>query len=228
MVTEAALARDLGVISRKLAEVLAGERAAALDGERRLAQDQTAIENLLHAVEEAKAGGRWRNTRFNIFDVLGRPRLEQAHSSFLAWLFDPAEAHGFDDTFLRQFVQSALGTELPSTQPVTVVPEFEWGDCRFDVHVEGPGWCLVVENKIDDSPWASQRARYEAYCTQRKKRGQQAWLVYITPETRRPSRRCGSISYREVGRILETLVPCAPAAPLIEHFCEHIFTDLET
>jgi len=47
--------------------------------------------------------GVWVKTRCNVFDVLGRPRIEDAHSSALAWLMDPAESHGLGDKFLRAF-----------------------------------------------------------------------------------------------------------------------------
>src|ERR1022692_2282659 len=89
--TNVKLANELQAISRELDEILANERAAAIELDRRFAEEHGAIEELLQSVQEAKLGGRWRNTRFNVFDVLGRPRLEEAHSSFLAWVLDPAE-----------------------------------------------------------------------------------------------------------------------------------------
>jgi len=222
------LSKELQVISRKLDEVLADERVVAIESDRRLAEGQAAIERLLQAVQESKAADRWRNTRFNLFEVLGCRRREQVHSSFLAWLLDPTEAHGLGDSFLRQLMRTAIGTEPPSTAEVTVSPEFECGDNRFDIHVTGDGWCLIVENKIDDSPWAEQCARYQAYCDGWKNRGQEAWLVYITPHARRPSKTIPHwVPYRDVRRLLESLTPSAAARLLIEQFCEHIFADLE-
>ena len=82
--TNVKLANELQAISQELDEILATERAAALELDRRFAEEHGAIEKLLQSVQEAKLLGRWRNTRFNVFDVLGRPRLEEAHSSFLA------------------------------------------------------------------------------------------------------------------------------------------------
>jgi hypothetical protein len=226
--TNRKLTIELQTIGRGLDEIDAKEHAAALGLERRFAEDQEAIEKLLKSTEEAKASGRWRNSRLNVFEVLGYCRLERAHSSVLAWLLDPAEAHGLGDEFLRQFMRRAVGTEPPSTAEVTVSPEFECGDNRFDIHVTGDGWRLVVENKIDDSPWAGQCAKYQAYCDGWKKRGQKAWLVYITPHTRRPSRTIRHwVPYSDIRRLLESLTPCASATPLIEHLCEHIFVDLE-
>ena len=36
---------------------------------------------------EIDLGTLWRNTAWNLFEVLGRPRLEDAHSSVIAWLW---------------------------------------------------------------------------------------------------------------------------------------------
>ena len=47
-------------------------------------EDLGTIEKLLESIQEAKSSGGWRNTRVNVFDVLGRPRQEDEHFSFLA------------------------------------------------------------------------------------------------------------------------------------------------
>jgi len=226
--TDARLADELRAISRELDEILAKEREAAFELDRRFAEDHGAIERLLQSVQEAKLGGRWRNTRFNVFDVLGRARREEAHSSFLAWLLDPAEAHGFADALLRKFMRLSLGKEPPSTLDALVSREYRCGDIRFDIHVKGDGWCLIVENKIDDSFWEQQCRKYQEYCKKLMDRGEPAWLVYVTPPGRRPSGTVPWLSYREVRLILESLTPDVSAATVIKHFCEHIFSELET
>jgi len=226
--TDARLADELGAISRELDEILASEREAAFELDRRFSEDHGAIEKLLESVQEAKLNGRWRNTRFNVFDVLGRPRREEAHSSFLAWLLDPAEAHGLLDAFLREFMRRSLGKEPPSTVDILVSREYRCGDIRFDIHVKGDGWCLIVENKIDNSSWPQQRREYQEYCRRLTDRGEPAWLVYVTPPSRRPSGTVPWLSYRKVRLILESLTPDVSAATMIEHFCEHIISELET
>ena len=228
--TDGNLASELQKISRQLDEILALERAAIDELDRRFVKEHDAIEKLFQSVQEAKLLGRWRNTRINIFDLLGRPRLEEAHSSFLAWLLDPAESHGFGDAFLREFMRSSVrkGKELPSTLDVSVSREYRCGGMRFDIRVKGDHWCLVVENKVDDSPWEDQCRGYQEYCRKLKDRGEQAWLVYVTRPARRPSETIPWLSYREVRQILETLTPDASAAMAIEHFCEHILSNLET
>jgi hypothetical protein len=226
--TNGKLARELQAITRKLDEVLAEERAAADELGRRFAEDPGAIERLLQSVQEAKLSGRWRNTRFNVFEILGRPRLEEAHSSFLAWVLNPAEAHGFGDAFLREFVRRAVGEDLPSNLDVSVRREYRCGGTRFDILVKANRWCLVVENKIGDLAWEDQCREYQEYCRKLTDRGERAWLVYVTPPTRRPSRTVSWLPYREIRLILESLTPDASAATIIEDFCEHVMSDLET
>lgn len=222
------LASEFQAISQELGGILANERDAAIALGRRFAEDQRAIEKLLQSIQEAKLSGNWLNTRFNVFDILRRPRLEQAHSGFLAWLLDPAEAHGLGDVFLRKFMRQAIGKEPPATGRIEVSTEFPCGGRFSDIHVEGPGWQLIVENKIDDSAWEDQCHDYQAYCRKVMGRGEQAWLVYVTPPAHRPSdRTIPWLPYREVRLILESLSPDASAAALIENFCGHIISDLE-
>jgi len=225
--TNGKLANELQAFSRELDEVLADERAAAIEIDRRFAEDLGAIEELLQSVQEAKLGGRWRNTRFNVFDVMGRPRLEEAHSSYLAWVLDPDEAHGLGDAFLREFMRRSVGREPASTLDVSVSREYRCGSLRFDIYVKGDRWCLVVENKVDDSPWEDQCRKYQEYCRRLTERGEQAWLVYVTPPASRPPKAVPWLSYREVRLILESLTPDASVAKMIEDFREHVMADLE-
>jgi uncharacterized protein HemX len=60
--TDSELANELQAISLEIDDILANERSAGIG----------AIEELLQSVQEVKAAGGWRNTRFNVFDVLGR------------------------------------------------------------------------------------------------------------------------------------------------------------
>lgn len=196
----------------------------------RFSEDRDAIETFLRAIENAKGKGEWRDARYNVFDVLGRPRLEEAHSRFVAWLLDPNAAHGLHDSFLRQFMAKAVGKEPPTTLDVTVVPEKSFvssGIRRFDIHVTGDRWCMVVENKIDDQPWPDQRERLKEFCRQQSARGKKTWLVYLTRNARSIKQRTHSISYREVGEILDTMRPDVAADLIINHFRDHILSDLE-
>ena len=188
--------------------------------------------SLLQAVETARKDGEWRKTQFNLFEVLGRTHLELAHSSFLAWLLDPLESHGFGNKFLVRFMQSSGINEKPSTADLTVSREFQFSEGRFDIHVSGAKWCLVVENKIYATLSHDQCARYQRYCEGLTKPGYDAWLTYVTPNERPPSGHYW-LPYGKVREILEELLgssqssPASPAIMAVEQFCEHISAHFE-
>jgi len=219
--------RIIGLEFDKLSQV---EQSPDPVGSKRFAWDHLAIQRLLQTVEKAKTDGGWRKTQFNLFEVLGRPRLELAHSSFLAWLLDPLESHGLDGEFLRKFMRKSGIVEDPSIAGLTVTKELPFRDGRFDIHIKGNGWCLVVENKIDANLSQAQREKYQEYCKEQTVRGQMAWLVYVTPRERPPDGCCW-LSYRNIREILERILESRSPPPAtkmaIEQFCEHISAHYE-
>lgn len=222
--TNLELSSELQAIDAELARILTAERDASEKLEHQWVADQAVLERLLRSIEKAKRSGQWRNSSFNVFSVLDCDRKELAHSKLLAWLLDPAEAHGLGSKFLREFMLEAVGDEPPSTSDLQVSTELPCGAGRFDIHIEGREWCLVVENKVDSGASEDQRNRYEGYCKSR--RGKKAWLAYVTP-TAAPFPDCHWISYGRVRDILESLEADPVATPLIEHFCDHILSDFE-
>src|SRR5215472_9614423 len=56
---------------------------------------------------DVRSGVQWQNTAWNFFEVSGRQRQEDAYTRTIAWLMDPAGAHGLRDTFLRAFLEKA-------------------------------------------------------------------------------------------------------------------------
>jgi hypothetical protein len=96
--------------ARELDGILANERAEAIELKRRFGEEHGAIGNLLQSVQEAKLHGHWRHTRFNVFDVLGRHRSEEALSSFLAWVFGavwriPSRTNTFRGTGITAYLK---------------------------------------------------------------------------------------------------------------------------
>ncbi len=219
--TDPQLDRELETIGQELEQIAQAEQAPEAEAESQFAEGQAAIARLLDSVLDMKTSGQWHNIHVNAFEILGCTYREQAHSNFLAWLFDPAGAHGLGDAFLREFMLKATGT-APSTTDVIVTPEYEWNKCKFDVHVEGNTWRLIVENKINDSTWPGQCSRYRAYCDSFRK-PLQAWLVYVTPDSSKPLPSIPYwLSYRDVRSILESLEPAGEARQLIADFCQHV------
>jgi len=225
--TDEQLANEFWAIRRALEQIQTSERDASIGFDRRFERERSAIEEVLQLVQAAKGSGEWRNTRPNVFDILGQSHREDAHSSFLAWALNPAQSHGFGDAFLREFMRRSVKQEPPSRVDLRVSREYRGRvDLRFDIHVKGDRWRLIVENKVDDFPWAEQCRKYQGYCRRLQDLGEQVWLVYVTSAIP-PSLPNPWISYREIRQILESLTPDASARTVIENFCEHVISDLE-
>ncbi|MBR2585868.1 MAG: PD-(D/E)XK nuclease family protein, partial [Thermoguttaceae bacterium] len=101
-----------------------------------LSDDVVALKNFLLDIECLDPLSRWVS-KFNLFDVLDIAMFEIRHSSMLAWLLDPNENHGLDDSVLRGFIQyivnsysndtdTLFSTLLMSCQDFTV--SREWND----------------------------------------------------------------------------------------------------
>ena len=135
----------------------------ALEAADELAEDAPAVEAMLRAVGNRIESGTWRTTGWSIFEVLGIVRREDSHTDLLAWLFRPWEAHGLGVRFLQEFVFAASGKSLPNTKVYASVARKKLSSDAgvIDIEVQGDGWLLAVENKIDahESP-----GRYNAIC----------------------------------------------------------------
>lgn len=74
--------------------------------------EQSALADFVARAEslcaEVDSGVLWRNTDWNIFEVLGRPRLEDAYSSVIGWLMNPTAPHGLRDAFLNEFFSNGI------------------------------------------------------------------------------------------------------------------------
>jgi hypothetical protein len=68
------LADELRAISREIDATLAAACLATAELDRRFVDEHGALEALFESVQDAKSGGFWRNTRFNVFDISGRCR----------------------------------------------------------------------------------------------------------------------------------------------------------
>ena len=87
----------------------------------------------------------------------------------LAWLFSPWEAHGLGDRFLMAFVKAATGKELPNGRVYNVVCRKPIRAGIIDIEVQGDGWVLAVENKVDSFETPSQTIVYAKHYRKIKK-----------------------------------------------------------
>ncbi|MEK7405193.1 MAG: PD-(D/E)XK nuclease family protein [Acidobacteriota bacterium] len=182
------------------------------------------VEGLGRRVEKARRQGKWIKTHFNVFDVLGRPRLELAHSGVLAWLLDPEEAHGLGDAFLRGFLRRVAPGSRFRTGSVRVQRERRIAEGFLDINVQGPDWRLVVENKIDCPEGEDQTEKYWR-CLNKYGRRTRIVAVFLTPDGRKPQcPRFRPLSWRKLESLLCDLNVRGDAAVVIRHFAEHTCT----
>jgi hypothetical protein len=212
-VIETKLRASLGEIDKGLRYIRSSEA-------QRSHASNSAIERCLQAVESAVAQGEWRATRFNIFDILSVRRMEKPHSTILAWLLDPDGAHGFGDLLLRHFL--AVTRCERQFDEVTVTPEWKCGDGYVDIHVQGTGWALFIENKVDALESTDQTRRYARWM----RPDDRGVFLTVTGEPA-SSPRFRAIRYREVRRMLEKVSGAGEASIVTRHLIEHIFADLE-
>ncbi|MDQ8180192.1 PD-(D/E)XK nuclease family protein [Pelagicoccus sp. SDUM812005] len=119
----------------------------------------------LTKLEEAIGG-------FNIFQVLKFEYGEIRHSNVLAWLLDPAESHGLDDSFLKKWLMRVLHeSPVPELSPIDIDAwtllntsvRREWKNIDLLIEIElvnREKWVVCVENKVNSTQHSNQLARY--------------------------------------------------------------------
>ncbi len=191
---------------------------------------QSTVDPYLREVSSLIAAGRWHPVGWNVFDVLGRTWREDAYSDALAWLFNPREAHGMGIIPLEAFLQEACGQRTPNQDVIEVKARKRLTeDATIDVQVQGRGWWLGVENKANSLERDGQTIKYEAFYERFREAGDKVFLVFLTIDgVRAQSDKFRSMTYRRLRRVLEALEPETEAARIIiEHFVQHILSDLE-
>jgi hypothetical protein len=194
----------------------------------KLATHATQARAVLERVGERLERGNWRATGWNVFEVLGRVRLEDAHSDMLAWLFKPWEAHGLGDRFLQEFVVAATRKRLPNgrVQDSITRKKLSGNTGIIDIEVRGDGWLLAVENKIDACESPGQTTRYaEHYLRQT---GLDVICVFLTRKGEDAEAKLFQpLSYGKLRKLLNQMQGSADAMQLVHWFADHICSNLE-
>jgi predicted transcriptional regulator len=218
-------------IDRLAADWILGQQTREVVAETDLADFCKRAQSMCADVD---SGIVWRNTAWNLFEVLGRPRLEDAHSRVIAWLMKPTAPHGLKDAFLKAFFEKAFRIAAPAgTLECRVAVKRKTDNGEVDIEVKGPRWWLIVENKIDCEEGRGQTERYAAYYKRFAKRGERFFPVFLSREGRRPeSRDFAPMSYRDLRHVLESVCESVRPAPeveqLVRHLVKHILWNLES
>ena len=95
--------------------------------------------------------GLWVHGRTDYLGVIGLHRDELVHSRLVGWLLDPCGHHGLGPRVLKAVLTHAglrcEGTVRPERARVALEVVVQEG--RMDIVVQGPGFYLVIENKVD-------------------------------------------------------------------------------
>jgi hypothetical protein len=112
----------------------------------------------------------------NVLALLNKARFENAYSDVIAWLMDPALAPVVAPSCLRALcvrvqqpealrgaVDAALAERSVAVRrEMTIGRDWDGTDVldRLDIVVSGPGFVLVIENKVDAREHVDQTKRY--------------------------------------------------------------------
>jgi hypothetical protein len=170
-------------------------------------------------------------TRFNLFEAVNIVRQEIRHSSFLAFLLSPAEAHGLGDKFLRAVLVAAasnhpdppvsrLGLAIADCSGALVYRERDHFD--ITVHIPELHMMFVIENKIDAAERPDQLLEYRDQAKARYA-GTAFMGTFLTREGYAgEDDQWGTLSYAtvasELSRIAEEQSPAPAVALAIEHY----------
>ena len=132
---------------------------------------------------------------FNAFDSLQLSQ-EKFHSRMIGALLSPESRHGLGTLFLQRFFETIhLDLEhfsIPENKhDVSVTTEKYIGEIPkdtyesggiIDILVESNGWCLAIENKIDESERNNQpKQLYRYHRWLASQRAKKSILIFLTP-----------------------------------------------
>ncbi|MGN5881989.1 PD-(D/E)XK nuclease family protein [Staphylococcus simulans] len=154
-------------------------------------RDETALLAFLKDIDCLKEVEKHSN-QFNLFEVLGVVDTEIRHSNMLAWLLDPNEIHGLNDTFLKEVIKLYIdGTERFSSNQTLfklLLNDFEdavvlreWRNIDILVVSEQNQTVIVIENKIWSKESKHQLKKYQSI-VDREYPGYEQLFLFLTPE----------------------------------------------
>ncbi len=136
-------------------------------------------------------------SQFNIFEAMGAQRQELRHSDFLAFLLNPRQPHGLQDTFMRQLLRRTLSGVEKANLAIDLVDvdtwDFdgmlvlrEWANIDILLLDEPHRLAVIIENKIDTTEHSDQLRRYWQTVGQHYPGWRRVGL-YLTPDGAMPS-----------------------------------------
>jgi len=175
--------------------------------------------------------GHLKRDQWNVLDVLGRTRLEEAYSDAIAWLFKPWEAHGLGTQVLQLFINKCWPSANLDWKVLLVKTRTGAGSGVVDIEVKGKGWWLAVENKINAAENLGQTLGYSKHYVSLGHPNKNVFLALLTPDGRRSNARASKFcpfKYRTLREIFQELRPkTACGRIVVQHMVEQISSRLE-
>lgn len=148
---------------------------------------------------------------FNIFDVLRISRTEIRHSNMLAWLLNPHENHGLNDSFIKNLIANIVKNKnYGNVEPLELMVEDysqtqvsrEWEN--IDILCITEKLVFVIENKIDSGEHDNQLEIYREKVENRYRNFTKLYF-YLTPDGLLPTdeENWNVLSYSDVLQALE-------------------------
>jgi len=162
-------------------------------------------------------------SKINFFDILKIGAAEIRHSNILAWLLDPAENHGLQDTFIRGVVHHLVerhrtyfsNNDIDVLQLLTLnyshfTVQREWNHIDILLHSKEDQLVICFENKIRSTEHDNQLKNYQNTLLNAfpKSQGFVHLLVYLTPDGASPSDIDNWITYgySDILKLIERII----------------------
>lgn len=159
---------------------------------------------------------------FNIFQVLRSEFGELKHSNVLAWLLDPAEAHGLGASFLQKWLMHVLH-DSPSGLAFGLAPvdvdawdlidaevyrEWNYIDILLVLKMQGgESWVVCIENKVKASQSPGQLEGYRKVVEMEFPNASRRLYLFLTKNREMPADAAYiPASYTQVHRALKETV----------------------
>lgn len=138
--------------------------------------------------------------KFNVFDVLKIKSNEVLNSNVLAWLLNPKETHGLEDSFLKKFFKKIIikNESLKSNlfDDVQVYTEFNFIDIMVISHSNR--FILIIENKIYTDEHDDQLSKYYDYIKSLKFENYKVYPFFLTLDRHEPEKEEDKINWKAI------------------------------
>lgn len=186
----------------------------------------------------------------NVWQLARVGRDELRNSQILAWILDCHGDHGHQSRILEKLVEYANSVAARTGSSTDLIPianvargryvtrteaaYYHPGetDSRVDIEIEGPGFYLVIEVKVDAAETGNQLRRYVDIAKRKRAMGRMSLVLFLTPSGRPPADESlrpdiVPISWQQFTTILRIECAALPdtfSRRLFVQFADHICT----